>query len=107
MAPRLGTQSWPGLALNKNKAMPKLYTVRVLRPCVVNRAPRKIDDVVSEVAESDKNGLLNGKKIEVVDSVDASVVAEKKRIDRQTKDAPVKEPVSKKAAKKAAYKKAE
>mgnify|MGYP001155081954 CR=1 FL=1 len=87
--------------------MPDLYTVRILRPCVCNRAPREVGDVVKMVPQSEKQGLVNSRKGEVIDSIDAAIVAADKRAKtaeaKADADADAK-PVSKKAAKKAAKK---
>ena len=79
--------------------MPKLYTVKVLRACVVNRAPREVGEEVSEVSQTDKNGLLSHGKIEVVSCIEASELISLKREEKQAAKV-----ASKKAAKKAAKK---
>jgi hypothetical protein len=84
--------------------MPELYSVKVLRPCVVNRAPREPGDIVELVSVQDKNGLVYHKKVEVVDSVDAAIVAANKRAKAAEAKAESDPEPKKKAAKKAANK---
>jgi len=85
--------------------MPELYTVRILRPCVCNRAPREVGDIVEQVPHSEKQGLVNSHKGEVVDSIDAAIVAADLREKARAAEAePEPEAAPKKKAKKAAKK---
>ena len=81
--------------------MVKLYTVKVLRACVVNRKPREVGEEVADVTETDKNGLLYGGKIEVVSEANAADIINARREEKlAVKAAPQK--VAKKATKKVA-----
>jgi len=81
--------------------MIKLYTVRVLRACVVNRKPRQVGDEVADVTETDKNGLLYGGKIEIISEADAAdVIAARREAKLAVEAAPQK--AAKKATKKVA-----
>lgn len=85
--------------------MANLYTVRILRPCVANRAPRQVGDVVEDVTAEDKIGLVYHNKAEVIDATDSAIIAARKRAAAtQPQDEIATETPSKKAAKKAAKK---
>ena len=84
--------------------MANLYTVRILRPCVANRAPRQVGDVVEDVTAEDKIGLVYHNKAEVIDATDSAIIAARKRAAAQPQDEPATEKPTKKAAKKAAKK---
>ena len=85
--------------------MPTLYTVRILRPCVCNLAPRAVGDIVEQVSADDKIGLVYHNKAEVIEQIDSAIIAADKREKARALIAePAAESAPKKQAKKAAKK---
>jgi hypothetical protein len=80
--------------------MPNLHTIKMLRACVVNRAPRSVGEIVEEVPTADQIALCARGKAELVTSAPAAeVIAAKKEAAKKAAKAAKKAP-AKKAAKK-------
>ena len=88
--------------------MPNLHTIKMLRACVANRAPRSVGEIVEEVTTADQIALCARGKAELVESIPATEVIRARKEAAQkaaekpaaSEDKPAAKTVTKKAGKK-------